>query len=431
MTKVLLLSHIFPPAIDGGSRVIYKLGQQFKAKGYDTLYLSSNCFSTDDFSQKRINITKELEHQRTNAPENKKIIKIPTYTCFRKPLKLLEIICTKFLFINPKSNFISLIKVSQKGPIFKFFPFIKATIKIVKFKPDLIVAGPLPTTIVLYTHLLKSISKALTHQRSKVLINASFHPTDQDFHQLPLIRSLQSADYLWALTNFETDYFVNNFKINPKKIILAGNGVDSDFLLDKTDKLTSVRQTDDSDKLNILFIGSLSAHKRVDLLINSFSLLLKAKSYLLSAKLIIAGQKTLFYPQIEKTFKSLPPKIKKQIKFVFDFPQDKLTKLIDNCTFLVLPSIQESFGLVLVEAWARGKPVIVSDIPSLSEIVNLSKGGLIFKKDNQADLVKKIKQFIDSPETCRQYGQNGLNYVKTNYTWEKVSQKISQKIRLS
>ena len=52
MTKVLLLSHIFPPAIDGGSRVIYKLGQQFKAKGYDTLYLSSNCFSTDDFSKK-------------------------------------------------------------------------------------------------------------------------------------------------------------------------------------------------------------------------------------------------------------------------------------------------------------------------------------------------------------------------------------------
>lgn len=429
MTKVLLLSHIFPPAIDGGSRVIYKLGQQFKAKGYDTLYLSSNCFSTDDFSQKRINITKELEHQRTNAPENKKIIKIPTYTCFRKPLKLLEIICTKFLFINPKSNFISLIKVSQKGPIFKFFPFIKATIKIVKFKPDLIVAGPLPTTIVLYTHFLKFISKVLTHQRSKVLINASFHPTDQDFHQLPLIRSLQSADYLWTLTNFESDYFVNNFKINPKKIILAGNGVDSDFIISNVPKFQR------SSALNILFIGSFSAHKRVDLLINSFSSLLKSNALTLqrskALKLILAGQKTLFYPQIEKTFKSLPPKIKKQVKFVFDFPQDKLTKLIDNCTFLVLPSIQESFGLVLVEAWARGKPVIVSDIPSLSEIVNLSKGGLIFKKDNQADLIKKIKQFIDSPETCRQYGQNGLNYVKTNYTWEKVSQKISQKIRLS
>ena len=424
MTKVLLLSHIFPPAIDGGSRVIYKLGQQFEAKGYDTLYLSSNCSSTDDFTQKKHN-TNVLMFRSAKVLKKQKYIKLPVYTYIRKPLKFIN------LFIPKKTYFHQLLKVFQKGPIFKFFPFIKASIKIVKFKPDLIVAGPLPTTIVLYTHFLKFISKVLTHQRSKVLINASFHPTDQDFHQLPLIRSLQSADNLWTLTNFESDYFVNNFKINPKKIILAGNGVDSDFILDKADKLTSVHQTDDSDNLNILFIGSLSAHKRVDLLINSFSLLLKAKSYLLSAKLIIAGQKTLFYPQIEKTFKSLPPKIKKQIKFVFDFPQDKLTKLIDNCTFLVLPSVQESFGLVLIEAWARGKPVIVSDIPSLSEIVNLSKGGLIFKKDNQADLIKKIKQFIDSPETCRQYGQNGLNYVKTNYTWEKVSQKISQKIRLS
>ena len=430
MTKVLLLSHIFPPAVDGGSRVIYKLGQQFEAKGYDTLYLSSDCFSTDDFTKKRLTITKELGHQRTKAPENKKIIKIPIYACFRQPLKLLEIVCTNLLFINPKSYFINLIKVFQKGPIFKFFPFVKATIKIIKFKPDLIVAGPLPTTIVLYARFIKFLSRVLAHQRTKLLINSSFHPTDQDFHQLPLIRSLQQADYLWTLTNFESDYFVKKLKINQKKIILAGNGVDPDFLISKYQNNKKSRVLEHQ-STNILFIGSLSAHKRVDLLINSFSsLFTKVPEHQNSLSLTVAGQKTLFYPQIEKTFKSLPLEVRKKVKFVFDFPQDKLAKLIDNCTILVLPSTQESFGLVLIEAWARGKPVIVSNIPSLSEIVSLSNGGLIFKKDNQADLIKKIKQLIDSPETCYRYGQNGLRYVKTNYTWEKVSQKISQKIRL-
>ncbi len=98
---------------------------------------------------------------------------------------------------------------------------------------------------------------------------------------------------------------------------------------------------------------------------------------------------------------------------------------------MVLPSIQESFGLVLLESWARGKPVIVSNIPALSELVTKSRGGLIFESDNSLELVKNLKKLINSPSLCSEYGQNGLKYVKTNYIWEKVSQKIFQKIKLS
>lgn len=425
MSKILLISHIFPPAVDGGSRVIHKLGQQFENQGHTTLYLSSNCSSTDDFTKKHTRFSNVLTLQRSN------ILKIPVYH-LRRPLRLIEIICTKFLFINPKSYFINLIKVYQKGPVFKFFPLLKATIKVLKFKPDFIVAGPLPTTIVLYANFFKFLTKALTFQHSKVLINASFHPTDPDFHHLPLIISLKSADYLWTLTQFETDYFVNNFHINPKKIILAGNGVDSSFLIKKSDKLTPVHRVGESDKLNILFIGSLSAHKRVDLLIKAFSYLLTNKLINYSSiQLTIAGQKTLFYPKIKQIYDDLPSKIKNKIEFNFNFPQKNLVKLIDSCDFLVLPSIQESFGLVLIESWARGKPVVVSDIPSLSELVTKSKGGLIFEADNSADLAKNLKKLIDSPSLRFQYGQNGLKYVKTNYTWKKVSQKICQKTKLS
>ncbi len=418
MSKILLISHIFPPAIDGGSRVIYKLGQQFENQGHTTLYLSSNCSSTDDFTKKHTRFSNVLTLQRSN------VLKIPVYTFFRKPLKFINLFISKNTYLN------QLFKVYQKGPVFKFFPLLKATIKIIKFKPDLIVAGPLPTTIVLYANFFKFLTKALTFQHSKVLVNASFHPTDPDFHQRPLIKALKSTDYLWTLTQFETDYFVNNFHINPNKIILAGNGVDSDFLIQNFQS-NQKPKAPEHQSTKILFIGSLSAHKRVDLLINAFSELLKAKSYLLPAKLIIAGQKTLFYPKIKQIYDTLSPKIKKNIKFNFDFPQKNLVKLIDSCDFLVLPSIQESFGLVLIESWARGKPVVVSDIPSLSELVTKTKGGLIFEADNSVDLVKNLKKLTDSPSLRFQYGQNGLKYVKTNYTWEKVSQKICQKTKLS
>jgi glycosyltransferase involved in cell wall biosynthesis len=413
--KVLLLSHIFPPAIDGGSKVIYKLGQYLEAQNHQTLYLSSNCSSTDDFAKSKYKISNALTHQRSNT------LKLPVYHHLRRPLKLFQIICTNFLFINHKSYFINLIKVLQKGPIFKFIPFIKTIQQILKFKPDLIIAGPLPTTIILYANFFKFLTNVLTHQRSKVLINASFHPTDKDFQQKPLINTLKKADYLWTLTQSETDYFIKNFKIDPQKIILAGNGVDSKFLISKD--LKSQR----SNALNILFIGSLAAHKRVDLLIKSFSNVLKLYRSN-DLKLIIAGQKTLHYPQIEKLIESLKPETKTKINFIFDFKSKDLVKIIDNCSVLILPSVQESFGLVIIEAWARQKPVICADIPALKELVDKSNGGLLFKADDQNDLTNQIQFILDNPQKAQQMGQNGYNYVKNNYTWKKVGQKICQKI---
>ncbi|MDD2225416.1 MAG: hypothetical protein PHP97_04650, partial [Candidatus Shapirobacteria bacterium] len=283
--KILLISHIFPPAVDGGSKVIYKLGQYFESQNNQTLYLSSNCSSTDDFIKSKYKKISTI-HNLTST------IYLPVYHHLRRPLKFLN------LFLNQ-----NLLKIFQKGPIFKSIPFLKAIYQILKFKPDLIIAGPLPTTIVLYASFLKKITN------SKLLINASFHPTDNDFQQKTLINALKKADYLWTLTQSETDYFTKKFNIDPQKIILAGNGVDENFL-------TTQKSTTYDLRPNILFIGSLSTHKRVDLLIKSFSTIYNLQSNL---SLTIAGQKTLFYPQIEKLINSLDPKIKSKINFIFNF----------------------------------------------------------------------------------------------------------------
>lgn len=399
--KVLLLSHIFPPAIDGGSRVIYKLGQYFQSNKHQTLYLSSNCFSTDDFINPKSTKKNKSHHN---------FIKLPVYKFLRRPLKFTN------LFIPSKSYLWSLLTVFQKGPIFKLVPFIKATLKVIKFKPQLIIAGPLPTTIVLYAKFFQKI----TH--SKLLINPSFHQNDSDFNQKILIKSLQNADFIWSLTQFESQHFIRKLKIDPQKIILAGNGIDPE-LFSKTNK----KNLNNNKEKNLLFIGSISAHKGADLLIESFSSLLSNPKYQ-NITLTIAGQKTLFYPQLQKLIKSLNPKVKSKIKFVFNFPQSKLSQLIDNSTCLILPSSHESFGLVLIESWARNTPVITSNIPQLQELVTNSKAGLTFQKNNSADLKLKIKKMIDNSELRQQLGKNGYSYVKNNYTWPKIGKKICQKI---
>lgn len=405
--KILAISHIFPPAIDGGSKVVYQLSHQLESQGHNVIYLSSDCSSTDDFVKKY----SPSFHQGRGPGGG---FRLPVYHHLRRPLKFIN------LFIPKNSYFHQLLQIFQKGPIFKIIPFIRVSIKIIKFKPDLIIAGPLPTTVILYANFFKKILSA------KLLINSSFHQSDPDFSRLPLIKTLQFADYLWTLTKYETDFFIKKLNINPKKIILAGNGVE-DIFLKKEKKVSLFKgKTGLSGKgLTILFIGSLTSHKRVDLLIKSFSTIYHLRP---NTSLIIVGQKTLFFPQIEKLFKSLPKSVQKQIHFKFKISNKDLIKTIDQSQFLVLPSIQESFGLVLIESWARKKAVITSDIPSLKEIVKSSNGGLTFKTDDINDLQQKIQQLISNSKLCHQFGQNGYLYVKNNYTWNKVSQKICQKI---
>jgi glycosyltransferase involved in cell wall biosynthesis len=407
MVKVLLLSHIFPPAVDGGSRVVHQLGQYFASQNFDTIYLSSDCSSTDDFVKSNYRPSRQLTSQ----------IKLPVYHRLRRPLKLIN------LFLPQKTYLHGLLSVFQKGPVFRFFPFLKSIFTVLKFKPDYIVAGPLPTTIIWYAHIFKHLLKKLSRHQVKILINASFHVSDPDFHQLPLIRSLRHSDYIWTLSQFETDYFIHHLHLPPKKIILAGTGVNSGFIK----KTTTPNRLKPNQPINLLFIGSISAHKGLDTLIDSFSYLISQKNSP-HFRLIIAGQKTLYYPIIKQKISSLPKPFSTKIKFIFDFPQSRLKYLIDNSYTLILPSRHESFGLVIIEAWARGKPVITSNIATLSELVSRAKGGLTFKLNNHLDLSSQIIKLVSSPQTAFKLGQNGKKYVKNNYLWTKVGQKICQKL---
>ena len=394
--KILLVTHIYPPAIDGGSRVIYKLGEYFERQKHTLLVLTSNCHSTDDFANS--------DTTKSKLSSNQNILRLPVYRFTHRPFKI----------IGQKLHLDSF-AVFSKGPFFKFIPFVSAVYTIIRFKPDLIVAGPLPTTSVIYARFIKLLLW-LTGTNSKLLINASFHSSDKDFFKRPLIRSLKSADYLWTLTDNESQYFITHFNISPQKIINLGNGVDQS-LLSKKKRSSSIN--------SLLFIGSFAAHKGVETLIDAFIKLCDKNPNL---TLTLAGQPTLFYPTLKAKIYRLPSKLKSKINFILNFTDHDLPQLIDSSSVLISPSTQESFGLVLIEAWARHCPVIAADIPASSELVNKTHGGLLFESQNSDSLVRAISSLIDQPEQAIVFGQNGFEYVHSHYTWDKIGNTICTKI---
>jgi glycosyltransferase involved in cell wall biosynthesis len=318
-----------------------------------------------------------------------------------------------------RSNLISdYFQIFEKGPVFKLFPFIKTLIICIKYKPDLIITGPLPTTIVLYARFIKFILTDICHLKTDILINASFHPTDPDFIKKPLISTLKSADYIWTLSDFETEYFKQEFGVPPSKLINVGNGIDSSFLLHHNSYLISHIS-------RLLYVGSFSAHKNIPDLIKAFAILSPEYPDL---TLTLAGQKTLYWPTIKKEIDNLPPDIKHRIKIIFSFTDQLKSEIYDLSSILIQPSSQESFGLTLIEAWARLRPVIVSDIPQFIELINKSNGGLVFKLNNPTDLAHQIKTLLADPKLNHQLAQNGYIYTKKFHTWDKIGKIICQKV---
>jgi len=101
------------------------------------------------------------------------------------------------------------------------------------------------------------------------------------------------------------------------------------------------------------------------------------------------------------------------------------TDALAACDVLCLPSSQESFGGVLVEAWAMKKPVIGSNIPALREIITDDSDGFIVDP-TPVQIAERITYLLDHPDIARLMGEKGYQKVNRYYTWDRLARKTEE-----
>jgi len=91
-----------------------------------------------------------------------------------------------------------------------------------------------------------------------------------------------------------------------------------------------------------------------------------------------------------------------------------------NSSVFILPSRYEGQGIVVLEAAACGKPVIVSDIPELRYAVDAGFG-ISFRTGDARDLASKINLLLGNESMRKEMGQRAREYAK-DYTWDKIAE---------
>ncbi len=98
-------------------------------------------------------------------------------------------------------------------------------------------------------------------------------------------------------------------------------------------------------------------------------------------------------------------------------------RLISALDVLVQPSLTESFGLVVVEAFACGVPVVATDVGGLPEIVQDGENGFLVAPRHPAAIADKVTWLLDHYDEARKMGERGREYVSRRFDIKVAAQK--------
>lgn len=150
----------------------------------------------------------------------------------------------------------------------------------------------------------------------------------------------------------------------------------------------------------------------------------KGHHVLLDALALIAPQSRTFQVEligdgpIRQELESLVDRrgLAKLVRFGGWQSQDELISRLDACRFLVMPSLAEGLPVALMEAFARARPVIATDVGGIGELVAHRANGLLVSAGDTVELSKAILELASAPaEQLSEWGRRGRRTIEAQY----------------
>jgi len=122
-------------------------------------------------------------------------------------------------------------------------------------------------------------------------------------------------------------------------------------------------------------------------------------------------------------------RINEHVEFLGQLPHEKVLAYMAKADIFSLPSWDEAFGVVYIEAMAQGKPVIGCKGEGIEDFVEHGKTGLLVKPKDVDSLVKALDFLLIHPSEAQDIGKRARDLVLKNYTWERSAEKLVEVYR--
>jgi len=287
----------------------------------------------------------------------------------------------------------------------------------IEYSPDIIIAHSYR-----HSHTLKALklSKELKKQGKKCKVFLVTHApfardSTRNFLQRLIVSLYDNFVGKFTINKFDKILIISHWEIphlikigaKKDKILYLPNGIPEEFFSLKTQS---------KEEKKILFFGRISPIKSIETAISAIPHLNDNQ-----IKLEIVGPAEEIY--LNK-LKILIENLNLQSRITFSpaiYDLKKRISKIDSSNVFILPSKSEGMPQSLIEAMARGKVVVASNIPAISDLIKDKKTGYLFDQGNEKSLAEKIDLAINNPKI----GINARKSVQT-FVWDKIISKLEQ-----
>jgi len=227
---------------------------------------------------------------------------------------------------------------------------------------------------------------------------APYVPTD------PRVVAREEAEYAEAdCITVPSSFSARTFGeqgVPASKVKVLGYGVNLQYFHPGTEKAT--------DSFHVLFAGGASLRKGIPYLLQAYQALKHPRKTLSFAgscppELIRLMKKARLWPD--------------DIQLLGHQNWDQLRERMSHSHALVLPSIEDGFGLVLAQALACGCPIIATDHTGAPDLIDEGKGGFIVPIRRGDLIADRLQQIADDQSLQRQLAQDALDTVRSVGGW--------------
>ncbi|MDG7036714.1 MAG: glycosyltransferase family 4 protein [Nitrososphaerota archaeon] len=229
--------------------------------------------------------------------------------------------------------------------------------------------------------------------------------------------TLRRSKYLLTLNRTEALLLSSKFRIDARRVVVIPNFIDP-----RERRMSNRMEARDrlgisDDEFLLLVVSRLERAKGIHVLLNAVSAI-GARS---RPHIIILGEGP-YRGELERLSISLG--IADRVRFIGYVDNRDIDPYYAAADAFVLPSLEESFGIVMLEAMFHGVPVIASNAWGPRDIIRDGLNGLLFERGDSAGLAMALMKLISDRNLASEIGERGRKDCMDKYTPEAVIPKI-------
>jgi glycosyltransferase involved in cell wall biosynthesis len=255
-------------------------------------------------------------------------------------------------------------------------------------------------------HRFASLTGKLVSKMTKVPVVSTMHEVREDSKRLT---SLGLGHVVVTLSTMVKNFVTHTYHIRPERIHVIPMGIPIPAPLSSSRRASLMEEIGLENGAPIIgCIGRLVKRKGQTYLLQAIPEILKAYP---SAQFVFVGD-----GQERSALETITNQLDIRRNVFFLGSRDDVTDLIGLFNFTVLPSLQEEFGIVLIESLAQKKPIVAAAVGGVPEIVKDHENGLLIPARDSTMIAEGVLYLLNNPSFISQFGANGYRMVEEMYS---------------